>query len=198
MQTALYELTCKWCHKTFTVRTQHESRKRKCCSQECARRGNWKENPRSAYRKTQLPEGHPLAEGKSRSIQVHQLVLWDKIGSGTHPCHYCATPVTWLAPRFSKDRLETEHLDRDRLNNGPENLVPCCRTCNQRNRAMNVGDGEPWRLHAGGWRIRGNPSTCQNCGKAFVARRDNKGMFCSRPCSDKGRAGMPRVTRRKS
>lgn len=190
-----YELTCKWCSGTFTVRTLSESRRRRCCSQECARRGNWKTQPRSAYRKTQLPEGHPLAADRSRSVSVHQLILWDKIGSGTHPCHYCTAPVTWNAPPHSPGRLESEHLDRNRLNNSPENLVPCCHRCNMQNRAMNVSDDESYRMHAGGWRIRGNPAVCQYCGKDYVARRDHQGLFCSRGCSNRDRAAKKRALR---
>lgn len=194
MRKTIYELTCKRCGEPFTVDGTARERERQYCGQACARHGNWKERPTAPYRNTLLPEGHPLTAGKGRMVSVHKLVLWNKIGPGEHPCHYCSTPVSWDAPRYSPERLETEHLDRDRFNNEPENLVPCCHRCNMQNRSMNVTDDEPWRRHAGGWRIRGNPAVCRYCGKDYVARRDHQGLFCSRGCSNRSRGDARRKT----
>lgn len=190
----VYELTCKWCRRSFTVESTARQRRRQYCGQECARHGNLKAAPQAPYRNTQAPEGHPLATGRTRTVGAHRLALWEKIGPGTHPCHYCAVPVTWLLPRLATGALEVDHLDRNRLNNSSENLVPCCHPCNMRNRSMNVSDDEPWRLHAGGWRIRGNPAVCQYCRKDYVARRDHQGLFCSRGCSNRSRGVIREVS----
>lgn len=194
MQRMVYELTCKWCGNAFAVKTPSEARKRMFCGQECARHGNWKPSPRAPYRMTKLPEGHPLTVGQGRTLGVHKLALWEKIGPGTHPCHYCAVPVTWRA-RESGARLTVEHLDRDRLNNNPANLVPCCYRCNNLNRSTIVSDDELFRVHASGHRIRGNPAVCQHCGTDYVARRDHKGWFCSRKCSAQGREAKRRAVK---
>lgn len=77
---------------------------------------------------------HPIAT-KSGNVLEHRIVLYEKIGSGTHPCHHCGRMVTWMAP--IPDRLETDHLDFDRANNHPANVVPSCFGCNShRHRQM--------------------------------------------------------------
>lgn len=72
--------------------------------------------------------GHPLARSKGQ-VQMHRLVLFEKIGPGTHPCHWCEKPVTW-GYHVGPDTLVTDHLDENRANNAPENLVPSCVGCN--------------------------------------------------------------------
>lgn len=62
------------------------------------------------------------------------MVLFDAIGPGEHPCHWCGWPVSWdvvyragsdvLAERW--EALIADHLDGDRANNDPANLVPSC------------------------------------------------------------------------
>jgi hypothetical protein len=61
-----------------------------------------------------------------RRQYVHRTVLLGKIGPGSHPCHWCGTAVTWGVD------LEADHVDYDRLNNDPVNLVPSCHGCNTR------------------------------------------------------------------
>lgn len=74
---------------------------------------------------------HPLTNGQGRAFQ-HRLVLYDKIGPGTHPCHWCGAPVSW-EKEYPKDLdgLVVDHLDDNKLNNNPKNLVPSCFRCNQ-------------------------------------------------------------------
>ena len=67
--------------------------------------------------------GHPLATEDGR-IYKHRLVLFSVIGEGTHACHWCEKPVTWGV------NLYADHVDDDRVNNTPENLVPSCNGCN--------------------------------------------------------------------
>lgn len=77
--------------------------------------------------------GHPLADQYGRQYQ-HRVNLYNKIGPGSHPCHWCATPVSW------KIDLHTDHLDFDRLNNDPSNLVASCHACNSHRHARNNGE----------------------------------------------------------
>lgn len=76
----------------------------------------------NGYRVVRAP-GHPLA-GRDGAALEHRLVLYAKIGPGSHPCHWCGTAVSWMVD------LTADHLDWDRLNNVAENLVPSCQSCN--------------------------------------------------------------------
>lgn len=71
---------------------------------------------------------HPLT-WKNGSVAVHRVVLFDKIGGGDQACHWCGAAIYWNAPR-GISKLQVDHLDDDRLNNDPTNLVPACMTCN--------------------------------------------------------------------
>lgn len=66
--------------------------------------------------------GHPLAGTKGRVLE-HRAVLFDAIGAGPHPCHWCRRKLDW-------GRICVDHLDDDRANNVLTNLVPSCRSCN--------------------------------------------------------------------
>ncbi|QDF18805.1 HNH endonuclease [Gordonia phage SCentae] len=72
---------------------------------------------------------HPLT-GKgelSGNVYEHRLVLWDKLGCESldcrHECHWCGRELTWAT-------LKADHVDEDKTNNDPENLVPSCNGCN--------------------------------------------------------------------
>lgn len=67
--------------------------------------------------------GHPLAMGDGH-VYEHRAVLYEKVGPGAHPCHWCGAVVTWGVD------LETDHLDGDKTNNDPANLMPACQACN--------------------------------------------------------------------
>lgn len=68
--------------------------------------------------------GHPIADTRGDGY-VHRMVLFDEIGYGPHWCHWCQQHIQW------RDQLEGDHLDHDRLNNDPANLVPSCKGCNR-------------------------------------------------------------------
>lgn len=88
----------------------------------------------NGYRVLNRPS-HPLA-GAQHKVYEHRVVLYDVLGPGTHPCHWCSTPLRWEA-RWPDDldALTVDHLDDDTLNNDPANLVPSCNECNtQRSR----------------------------------------------------------------
>lgn len=61
-------------------------------------------------------------------------MLYEKIGPGVHPCHWCGQPVAWILRTRTEDGrasdLMADHLDANCRNNLPENLVPACTFCN--------------------------------------------------------------------
>lgn len=73
--------------------------------------------------------GHPLAS--SRGTFLHRAVLYDAIGPGWHPCHWCDKLVTWdITVAADPKALVVDHLDFDKLNNDRANLVSSCWSCN--------------------------------------------------------------------
>ena len=70
---------------------------------------------------------HPLSSTQGH-LPEHRMVLYEKIGPGPHNCHWCDKEVSW----GGKQGLCADHLDDDRSNNDPENLVPSCYLCNWR------------------------------------------------------------------
>lgn len=78
------------------------------------------------YRTIHAP-GHPVATAQGKAYE-HRVVLYDSLGEGPHPCHWCQRPMPWLGG--AADAINVDHLDGDRLNNLPDNLVPACLDCN--------------------------------------------------------------------
>lgn len=73
-----------------------------------------------------LDVSHPLS--RVGRVLAHRKTLYDHIGSGEHPCHWCGKPVRWGGRK--RGALVVDHLDGDKLNNEIENLVPACNPCN--------------------------------------------------------------------
>jgi hypothetical protein len=71
-----------------------------------------------------MVKGHPLAE-KRGQVYEHRLVLYEAIGPKPQRCHWCATTVEW------NSTLHVDHLDGDKTNNTPTNLVASCGRCNR-------------------------------------------------------------------
>lgn len=82
------------------------------------------------YRMVFAP-GHPIA-GRRRQVFEHRVVLYDAIGPGSHPCHWCAKVVDWGASVPDPEALVVDHIDGDPSNNHLANLVPSCISCNSR------------------------------------------------------------------
>jgi hypothetical protein len=79
------------------------------------------------YKRIYRPN-HPLAN-KNGALYTHRAVLYDTIGPGPHPCHWCTEPINWL-PRGADGAIEVDHLNDIGDDNRPENLVPSCGPCN--------------------------------------------------------------------
>lgn len=58
------------------------------------------------------------------------MLLWEHLGTGSQPCHWCGLVVDWLTP-FPAG-LVVDHVDANRRNNALANLVPSCAPCNSR------------------------------------------------------------------
>ncbi len=70
-------------------------------------------------------QNHPLASQFGEVLE-HRKVLWDKVGDGEHCCNWCGRILSW----GGAGGIHVDHLDDDRLNNSPENLVVSCKKCN--------------------------------------------------------------------
>lgn len=73
------------------------------------------------------PATHP-----SGFTRLHRIVLWDKLKKAgidheSIPCHWCNTILTW-------NQVKTDHLNWQKADNHPENLVPSCHPCNAKRR----------------------------------------------------------------
>ena len=96
------------------------------------------------YRWLYLPN-HPLSHVGGR-VYEHRAVLYDVIGAGPHPCHWCAASVDWL-PHGEEGELQVDHLNGIGDDNRPANLVPACRPCNSRRAQQAKSDA----LRDAGW-----------------------------------------------
>jgi len=70
---------------------------------------------------------HPLA-GAQGKVGAHRVALFEKLGPADQPCHWCGLVLPWLGG--AAKAINADHLDGDRLNNDPRNLVPACLQCN--------------------------------------------------------------------
>lgn len=61
---------------------------------------------------------------KANGEWLHRTILRAVIGGEPHPCHWCNRMLTWDVD------LLVDHVDGDKLNNDPHNLVPACNSCN--------------------------------------------------------------------
>lgn len=65
---------------------------------------------------------HPLA-GKGGYVYEHRAVAFAKYGDGIQTCHWCSAAISW-------SETDVDHLDWNRSNNVPDNVVTACNRCN--------------------------------------------------------------------
>lgn len=182
------ECVCQYCGKRWET---YQSWARTYCSRECANAARVKPTAEhlSRWPSWTIPD-HPLADRGGR-VSRHRAILYEKIGPGSHPCHWCGQIVRWMpGAKTSRGALIVDHLDRDGWNESPENLVPSCHRCNsQRHRTDWVRDDEPFVVDSKGFRHRAVIRTCEFCGQEFphlaADNRPNRGRFCSMSCARK-------------
>lgn len=144
--------------------------------------------PLSVGYKTITRRGHPIAfNGK---IKVHRLALYEKIGPGPHPCHWCGKLVDWMPGKHpsTAGSLISDHVDEDVSNNSADNLVPSCVACNSgRSKGRgNIRSGESFLIRSGRPQ-RADWFHCCICGKKYLSITNISGLpykkTCSRACT---------------
>jgi hypothetical protein len=86
---------------------------------------------RTSRRAERIPD-HPLANQQGRVLSYRRM-LFEKIGPGSHACHWCGRLVNWnarIGRGVGREDLIVDHLDGNKQNNGESNLVPACNFCN--------------------------------------------------------------------
>lgn len=73
-------------------------------------------------------KSHPMATSQGKLL-VHRGVLYNAMGEGPHPCHWCRKSLPWRGTSAA-DCINVDHLDFNKLNNSPSNLVASCLDCN--------------------------------------------------------------------
>ena len=86
--------------------------------------GGGKEASTTRYRKRK-PVVHPLSQTDGQ-VYEHRIALFNKIGTGPSNCHWCQKPIEW----DTEPKITADHLDGDKWNNIPDNIVPSCFGCN--------------------------------------------------------------------
>jgi hypothetical protein len=134
---------------------------------------------------------HPLAS-PSGNVRTHRVILFEHIGPGPHPCHWCGAVLHWMPGQTTvSGALLVDHVDGNKRNNAPDNLVPTCHRCNVwRNppsRNHGVPDDELFLVQPDGRRYRAVKVTCEWCGTEFLRQKTvntpGYGRFCSHSCS---------------
>jgi hypothetical protein len=108
----------------------------------------------------------------------HRIVLRAVIGGDPHPCHWCNRMLAWGVD------LHVDHVDHDKLNNDPRNLVPSCQPCNNsrsRKRLLtHCGRGHEFTPENSGWNVANRSRFCRTCQRAYL-RRSYQRRIASRP-----------------
>jgi endogenous inhibitor of DNA gyrase (YacG/DUF329 family) len=161
------------------------------CSKACAYDARRKENP--SVRRIVYKPDHPLA-GATGYVSEARLVLYAKIGPGSHPCHWCGEPVEWMVGKHGgpTGALIATHVNNDALDNSPNNLVPSCQSCNIWRKRRNgrkwdrVEDHEQFVLGWQGQRLRMVELVCSVCQRHFLrppSKVSDDPVVCGKVCA---------------
>lgn len=72
---------------------------------------------------------HPLAKGIDARVHEHRVVAFDSHAGVCPGCFWCGVALDW-------ERAVIDHLDENKENNTPSNLVVACSPCNRARGAM--------------------------------------------------------------
>ena len=187
------------------IRKRPNYKKARFCSHDCyseSIRGKAKVDKVEGRMAT--AKGHPLAPASGR-IAYARLALYEKIGPGPHPCHWCESEITWMPGVGPKHgAIIADHINFDRTDDSPDNLVASCLNCNahrtERGDRNRIQEGE-LTVEVGGSRTRAVLVECATCGKSFAALpalvRKGEGKYCSMECVyNRNRTTQERALRR--
>lgn len=186
------ERACETCGKRFMAKhTFVMQGKARFCSRECFNTGRRGPKKTGVKHRLARAKGHPLAP-PSGAVAISRLTLYERIGPGEHPCHWCGNLVEWMVGRGVRDAraLLVDHLDHDPTNDDESNLVPSCNPCNAHRRHDGTSatiTPEDVTVMKGGNLTRAVEKPCEQCGAPFLAAlsqvKMGKGRFCSRSCA---------------
>jgi hypothetical protein len=174
------EVSCEVCGKKL-LRYPSHLHGHIWCSHACHAIGKRKDAERET-RRMRKASGHPIAPAGGLVAEA-RFVLYEKVGPGPHPCHWCGKVVPWVVGQKGNvdECIVADHLNADPLNDSPENLVVSCGRCN-RTRGARVPDDELFIVRANGDRLRvGQRRTCRTCGGEFETTGTYRN-YCSRSC----------------
>jgi hypothetical protein len=146
-----------------------------------------KKELKSRYKRVYLPN-HPLAVGAG-TIPQHRVILYDRIGGGPHPCHWCGKILRWTKGKTRPWSLLPDHVDGNGKNNNPGNIVPACPKCNsarRKTKPLQAGEVFTRLWNGSGQRYRCTIERCHECGDKFhrlVSSKLGHGRFCSKSCA---------------
>lgn len=199
------ERTCEHCGNIFKIKAS-KAEARKYCTQTCFGLAHRKSPEQRKYRAYVGRPDHPLAQfATGGHMPAYRVVLYDKIGAGPHPCHWCGTILEWKKG-FGDGAITADHLNGNFKDDSPDNLVPACAKCNTvRSRRLKPDELFLW-VKGKPHKARAIERTCEECGVKFLAKeafvKRGEGRFCNRKCAARwqmrvlgppNRKGGPRV-----
>jgi hypothetical protein len=90
---------------------------------------------------------HPLSTAKG-TVGYHRYACFESLGRPSFsPCHWCGYVLPWKSGIISPlgAVVNVDHLNDDKHDNRPENLVPACAWCNA-NRSWAEDYPEFWEM----------------------------------------------------
>ena len=72
-------------------------------------------------------KAHP-ASSKKGLLYEHRKVFYEEFGPDNHVCKWCGDSLEWGGG--GKGKLHVDHLNGEKVDNRPENLVASCHRCN--------------------------------------------------------------------
>lgn len=72
---------------------------------------------------------HPIASKKSKILYEHRMVAYDSRNGICEPCFWCGTKLDW-------ENCVIDHLNEDKHDNRPDNLLIACTNCNRARGAL--------------------------------------------------------------